>query len=58
MHQQAMDVAVANRAQATPAPLRRAEMNLAGIPGLRRARLFNAAGWAEVSSRCNTGWAQ
>jgi hypothetical protein len=21
-------------------------------------RLFNAAGWAEVSPRCNTGWAQ
>ena len=31
MHQQAMDVAVANLAQATPAPLGRAEMNLAGI---------------------------
>jgi hypothetical protein len=22
------------------------------------ARLFNAAGWAEVSPRCNTGWVQ
>jgi hypothetical protein len=22
------------------------------------ARLFNAAGWAEVSPRCNTGWAK
>jgi hypothetical protein len=21
-------------------------------------RLFNAAGWAEVSPRCNTGWMQ
>ena len=31
MHQQAMDVAVANLAQATPAPLGRAEMNRAGI---------------------------
>jgi hypothetical protein len=31
MHQQAMDVAVANLAQATPAPLGGAEMNLAGI---------------------------
>ena len=31
MHQQAMDVAVANLAQAAPAPLARAEMNLAGI---------------------------
>jgi hypothetical protein len=31
MHQQAMDVAVANLAQATPAPLGGAEMNLVGI---------------------------
>ena len=31
MHQQAMDVAVANLAQATPAPRGRAEMNRAGI---------------------------
>ena len=23
-----------------------------------RPRLFNAAGWAEVSPRCNTGWAK
>ena len=22
----------------------------------RQPRLFNAAGWAEVSPRCNTGW--
>jgi hypothetical protein len=26
--------------------------------GRQEARLFNAAGWAEVSPRCNTGWAQ
>jgi hypothetical protein len=23
-----------------------------------RPRLFNAAGWSEVSPRCNTGWAK
>ena len=23
-----------------------------------KARLFNAAGWAEASLRCNTGWAK
>lgn len=33
-------------------------VNIEGIGSGSVPRLFNAAGWSEVSPRCNTGWAK